>query len=188
MPIIAINNKDWERAKVFSLFHEVAHLLRRSSSLCLIDFNERSDNEEKICDKIAAETLLPEKTFKSLSSTIKKEFGDWNDNCLLKIADLYAVSTAVVLRRLYELGTISKSYYITRYSQLADEFEKNKNYNKENIIVKYHYRFLNKQGYLFPRTILTAYANGIITYGEMCRSLNVNSMHIGNIEQAVMYR
>ena len=36
-PIIAINNKDFERAKVFSLFHEVAHLVRRSSSLCLID-------------------------------------------------------------------------------------------------------------------------------------------------------
>ena len=29
-PIIAINNKDFERAKVFSLFHEVAHLVRRS--------------------------------------------------------------------------------------------------------------------------------------------------------------
>lgn len=39
-PIIAINNKDFERAKVFSLFHEVAHLVRRSSSLC---FTSSSD-------------------------------------------------------------------------------------------------------------------------------------------------
>ena len=56
-PIIAINNRDFERAKVFSLFHELAHLVRRSSSLCKIDFDERNDEEEKICDRIAAATL-----------------------------------------------------------------------------------------------------------------------------------
>ena len=38
-PIIAVNNKDYERAKVFSLFHELAHIVRRSSSLCMIDSN-----------------------------------------------------------------------------------------------------------------------------------------------------
>jgi Zn-dependent peptidase ImmA (M78 family) len=72
MPIIAVNGSDWEKAKVFTLFHEMAHLLRRSSSICLIDFNELNDDEEKICDKIAAETLLPESAFRQIVSEMGK--------------------------------------------------------------------------------------------------------------------
>ena len=42
VPIIGINGKDYERAKVFSLFHELAHIIRRTSSLCMIDFDTHS--------------------------------------------------------------------------------------------------------------------------------------------------
>jgi Zn-dependent peptidase ImmA (M78 family) len=59
-PIIGINNKDYDKSKVFSLFHELAHIFRRSSSLCTIDLDEHSDQEETICDRIAAEALMPE--------------------------------------------------------------------------------------------------------------------------------
>ena len=41
VPIIAINNKDYDRSKVFSLFHELAHIFRRSSSLCTIELQQR---------------------------------------------------------------------------------------------------------------------------------------------------
>ena len=114
-PIIAINNKDFERAKVFSLFHEVAHLVRRSSSLCLIDFDERNDEEEKICDRIAAEVLMPEESFRYVSSNALNLYGEWSDLCLISIADKYAVSTFSVVRRLRELDIINRSDYYSIY-------------------------------------------------------------------------
>ena len=69
-PTVAINNKDFERAKVFSLFHEIAHLFRRSSSLCMIDFDDRNDDEEKLCDCIAASILLPANAFQTVVKQI----------------------------------------------------------------------------------------------------------------------
>ena len=58
----------------------------------------------------------------------------------------------------------------------------------KNIPVHYYVKYLNQQGFLFPRAILNAHANGKLSYGEMCRTLNVNSKHIGDIERAVMFR
>jgi len=188
LPIIAVNNRDWERAKVFTLFHEMAHLLRRSSSLCLINFDEHDDDEEKICDRIAAEALLPEESFRTVSAKIQGDDDGWDDLCLMKIADRYAVSTVVVLRRLYDLKIIDRAYYQKRYSALSAGFEANRYKQKGTVPVDYHYRFLNKQGYLFPRILLSAYSNGNISYGEMCKSLNVNTSHISSIEQVVMFK
>ena len=187
MPIIAINNSDWERAKVFTLFHEMAHLLRRSSSLCLIDFYEHNDDEEKICDKIATETLLPEVSFKEIVSDMNNGDIDWDNQSLFDIADKYAISTVVVLRRLYELKFISFDYYISRYKEMEAEVAEQLK-NKKSFHVDYHYKYLNKQGYLFPKIMLLEFANGNISYGEICRLLNVNTMHVRNIEQVVMYR
>lgn len=192
-PIVAINNKDFERAKVFSMFHELAHLVRRSSSLCKIDFDERNDDEEKICDRIAAATLLPETGFREVATKFYASHGEWSSMCLQDIGDKFGVSSVVVLRRLYELGCIRKSVYYQVYKSLNDEFEANRIFIEmsrkgKNIPVHYYVKYLNQQGYLFPRAILNAHASGKLTYGEMCRTLNVNSKHIGDIERAVMFR
>ena len=191
-PLIAINNKDFERAKVFSLFHELAHLARRSSSLCKIDFDERNDDEEKICDAIAASILLPKSSFLDTVKKIYPKYNEWSSICLQDIGDKFGVSSVVVLRRLFELKKIHKPLYLRVYKQLNDEFEANrelieKRRKGQNIPVHYYTKYLNQQGYLFPRAILYAHANGKLTYGEMCKTLNVSSKHIGDIERAVMF-
>lgn len=192
-PLVAINNKDFERAKVFSMFHELAHLVRRSSSLCTIDFDERNDDEEKICDRIAAATLLPDASFREEATKVYASHGEWSSLCLQNIGDKFGVSSVVVLRRLFELGYICKSVYYEVYKALNDEFEANRIFIEmsrkgKNIPVHYYVKYLNQQGFLFPRAILNAHANGKLSYGEMCRTLNVNSKHIGAIERAVMFR
>lgn len=191
-PIIAINSKDFERAKVFSLFHEVAHLLRRSSSLCLIDFDERNDEEEKICDRIAAEVLMPEDSFRRIASNAFDVYGEWSDLCLVAIADKYAVSTFTVVRRLYELGIITKPAYFSIYQRISDEFKEEqelilKSKEEKDFKLKYYVTYLSKEGYLFPKKVLSAYSRGDISYGEMCNTLNVKGKHISNIERAVMF-
>ena len=191
-PIIAINNKDFERAKVFSLFHEVAHLVRRSSSLCLIDFDERNDEEEKICDRIAAEVLMPEESFRYVSSNALNLYGDWSDLCLISIADKYAVSTFSVVRRLRELDIINGSDYYSIYKRISDSFKEEQdsiiqNKKDREFKVKYYITYLSKEGYLFPKKVLSAYSRGDISYGEMCSTLSIKGKHISNIERAVMF-
>lgn len=191
-PIIAVNNKDYERAKTFSLMHELAHLIRRSSSLCLIDFNERNDDEEKMCDKIAAEILMPTGAFKSVIDSFYKIYACWSDECLNRIADKFGVSVFSVIRRLYDVGVINKTQYLTIYKEFSERFEEKQAeidaYNEgKNLVIPYYTRYLNKEGYLFTKTIMTSYSKGIISYGEMCHTLNVGSCHIDKMERAVMF-
>ena len=189
-PIIAVNNKDYERAKVFSLFHELAHIVRRSSSLCMIDFDDRNDDEEKLCDRIAAEILMPETSFRTEAKSIRDEYYEWSTPCLQAIGDRFAVSSAAVVRRLFELKIISYSEYQKIYQKMSEEFEAKKMAEEiednNSPVIKYHIRYLSKEGYLFPRIIVSAYYRGDMSYGELCRALNMKSKHIDSIERAVM--
>ena len=190
-PIIAVNSKDYERAKAFSLMHELAHLVRRSSSLCLIDFDERNDDEEKLCDRIAAEIMMPSKAFDRVANEKILKYKEWSKECLVAIADKFAVSTASVVRRLYELNRISSEEYQCLYKRLINEFYDKKEFidakkDEGGLHIPYYSVYLNKEGYLFTKAIMTSYSKGDISYGEMCRTLNIGRKHIDKLERAVM--
>lgn len=190
-PAIAVNNKDYDRSKTFSLIHELAHLVRRSSSLCLIDFDERNDSEEKTCDAIAAEVLMPRNSFLLVVEDAAKQHHEYSEEFLNYIADRFGVSIFSVIRRLYETKTINKKAYISIYNEFSRQFEEKQaeidfaNENKE-FRIPFYKRYLNKEGYLYTRTILTSYSKGYMSYGELCSTLGVKSVHINNMERAVM--
>ena len=192
-PIVGINNKDYDRSKVFSLFHELAHIFRRSSSLCTIDIDEYNNHEEYICDRIAAEVLMPTATFKHLANEYIVRNGAINSECISSIAGRFGVSTLSTLRRLHEVKIINKSEFFELFDQISAEYNATLAYLEssrkgKNIPVHYHVKYLNQNGFLLPRVLLTAHGNGIITHGELCRALGIKSKHIASIEQAVLYK
>lgn len=190
-PIIAINNKDYDRAKTFSLFHEAAHLFRRSSSLCLIDDDERNDEEEKTCDRIAAEVLMEREEFKRIANNIFSKEKEWNNSSLIKLADRFGVSTVAAFRRLHDLSIISDKQYYDLYKDIKAEFEKNIKRIEaaragKDIPFFFHVRYVNSHGHLLPRMIITAQNAGKITMGEACKLMNIKSKYYGDISRAVM--
>lgn len=192
-PIIAINNKDYDRSKVFSLFHELAHIFRRSSSLCTIDMEEHSDQEEAICDSIAAAALMPEEEFKRIAEECIARIGVVNSICIDRIAGRFGVSTISALRRMFETKVVNRRTFFELLEVITDEYNANIAHIEaarkgKNVPVFYHVKYLNQNGFLLPRTVLMAHASGKITHGEMCKALGVNSKHIGSIEQAVMFK
>lgn len=186
LPIIAVNKNDSDRAKVFTLFHEMAHLVRRTSNLCLIDFNEREDEEEKICNNLAANILIPEIT---LDSIIKgKDLSD--DRIITNLSDRYAVSKFVIIKRLYDLNKIDFVLYKSKYEKYLDIFNEIKEIRKkqgQKIIVTQDKKLISSSGKLYPKIILDAYYEGKISFGEVCNTLNINSRYIDNIERMVMF-
>jgi Zn-dependent peptidase ImmA (M78 family)/transcriptional regulator with XRE-family HTH domain len=62
-PVIAINTAWLPEARVFTLFHELAHLATRTNSACAQGDAPRSSNagdrHERWCDRVAAAILLP---------------------------------------------------------------------------------------------------------------------------------
>ena len=190
-PILAINNKDYERAKTFSLFHEVAHLIRRSSSLCLIDDDVRNDSEEKICDRIAAEVLMERGEFRTVAHNVLSKYGEWNHISLTYLADRFGVSMIAAFRRLHDLSLISDVQYYEMYRSISATFEENIRAIEaaregKNIPFYFHVSYVNSHGHLMPRMIVMAQSLGKITIGEACKIMNIKSKYYGDIARAVM--
>ena len=86
---------------------------------------------------------------------------------------------------------IDDEVYSSMYDEYSRKFEENQaeidinNENRENHI-PYHFRFLNKEGYLYTRTIMNSYSKGYISLGELCNTLGIKRSHIDNMERAVM--
>lgn len=186
LPIIAVNKNDSDRAKVFTLFHEIAHLVRRTSNLCLIDFNEREDEEEKICNSLAANILIPEIALDSIING--KDLSD--DRVITNLSDRYAVSKFVIIKRLYDLNKIDFVLYKSKYKKYLDIFNEIKEIKKkqgQKIIVTQDKKLISSSGKLYPKIILDAYYEGKISFGEVCNTLNINSHYIDSIERMVMF-
>lgn len=56
IPIILLNGKDTTNGRIFSLFHELTHLLLGESAICE---NNESSQEEIFCNAVAGEFLVP---------------------------------------------------------------------------------------------------------------------------------
>src|SRR5262249_9997378 len=60
LPVVVLNGADELAGRIFTLIHELAHLLTRSGGVCTVWDNSR---EESGCNRFAAELLMPADAF-----------------------------------------------------------------------------------------------------------------------------
>ena len=121
-PLIFINNNDTNNGKLFSLFHEVAHIWIGNDDV----FNDHylsSDisDIEIFCNKVAAEIIVPAEIF-------KKKWYECNDDINSKIqwlSSFFKCSDLVIARRALDFGFIDAKTY-SKIQQEVDQVFKNK--------------------------------------------------------------
>lgn len=112
-PVVFINNNDAISAKIFTLIHEVVHILiGESASFDLRNLQSANNAIEQFCDKCTAEFLVPEEEIKDI---YKKETD------LERLARYFKVSQIVILRRLLDTSIITQQEF---YARLKDLYEK----------------------------------------------------------------
>jgi Zn-dependent peptidase ImmA (M78 family) len=119
-PIMFINNADYKSAQVFTIVHELAHIWTGYSAG--FDFRKllpADDPIELLCDKVAAEFLVPEKTFNEV----------WETHPDFKYVSRYfKVSEIVIARRALDTGKINKKAFFAFYEQYSNrEFARKEN-------------------------------------------------------------
>jgi Zn-dependent peptidase ImmA (M78 family) len=117
-PLAAVNTYFRGTARVFSMLHEYAHLLTRSSSACLEQARghrlaRTSDATERWCEEFAAALLLPEGAVKRLlRAELSWEGGRVTDlNDARATANRFKVSLRAMVIRLIEMDAADWDLY-----------------------------------------------------------------------------
>ncbi|MBI4653612.1 MAG: ImmA/IrrE family metallo-endopeptidase [Nitrospirae bacterium] len=123
VPVVILKRSDEPSAKIFTLFHEFAHLLLREGGICDLKEDE-TQNIERFCNRFAGAFLAPKD--KLLNHPIVKaneKLKEWPDHILKDIAQDFKVSPEVILRRLLILGLTTKEYYHSKHEEWKSKYK-----------------------------------------------------------------
>jgi Zn-dependent peptidase ImmA (M78 family) len=116
-PLVFVNGADSKAAQMFTLAHEVAHIWLGSSAAFDLRELQPADNEtEQMCNRIAAEFLVPAEELQAFWPSISRE-----SNRFQAGAHRFKVSEIVVARRLLDLELISKNEFLVFYRNYMDQ-------------------------------------------------------------------
>jgi Zn-dependent peptidase ImmA (M78 family) len=111
-PIIYVNNSQTETRQIFTLFHELAHLLSHTSGIDPLDdeyverLPARAEHIEVLCNRFAAQFLLPEEVFESAFAGRPA-----TERTAEILADRFHVSREFIFRRFLDRRLISQGDY-----------------------------------------------------------------------------
>jgi Zn-dependent peptidase ImmA (M78 family) len=122
-PIIFINDEDAKAAQIFTLVHELAHIWTGQSGISDPDIKRRppelQNAVERICNRVAAETLVPEKDL----------LMRWNDSIPLmqnieRLTAHYRVSSLVLLIQAHDVGKIQDGEFSVAFDSELQRFRR----------------------------------------------------------------
>lgn len=113
VPMIVVNRNEAPAAQIFTLLHELAHILLRSDAMCLKqESSTLLGTVEAWCNKVAAAVLVPDDDLRTLlavggQATAK----EWQPEDLHRLASRLKVSRHVIAIKLEALGLAPSGYY-----------------------------------------------------------------------------
>lgn len=116
-PAIMVNNSTTKTRQIFSLLHELAHILFSRSGISTFD-EKRIEGlppqdlaVERFCNAIAAEILVPLADFKTQTARWTIDPANAPDDFFSNLAKRYHVSRTVLLRRFLDEKRVSATLY-----------------------------------------------------------------------------
>ncbi|MGA1826093.1 MAG: ImmA/IrrE family metallo-endopeptidase [bacterium] len=182
-PIIYINNSKPKTRQIFSIFHELAHLLLGTGGVDtrIQDYINllRGDDKkiEVLCNQFAGEFLVPDLDFSRRIANTKIDDSTIND-----LADQYKVSREVILRKFYNKSLIDQNYYSIKIQQWSDEGKKGLSGSGGNY-------YATKCAYLgksYLELAFRRYYQNRISIDELADYLEVKVNNISGIESILL--
>jgi Zn-dependent peptidase ImmA (M78 family)/transcriptional regulator with XRE-family HTH domain len=179
-PIIYLNNSTPFTRQVFSLFHELAHILLDANGITFRDtsFVETlsgvARDIEIFCNAFAAEFLIPNEDF---TRFIRYDFT--NDAVVDDIAGRYSVSREAVLRRALDRGLVSRRHYEQKAKAWTAEAEAGRRGNGGNY-------YSTQSAYLGQKFLTLAfqrYYQGRCSRQQLADYLNVKAKNLHGLER-----
>jgi len=181
-PIIYVNNSHAKIRQIFTLFHELAHVLFKTGGIDLRhnDYVRKMTGDNKrievFCNKFAGEFLVPTEDVRPLlrNCTI-------DDNLLTRLARKYSVSREVILRKCLDLNHITNAFYKAKVNEWKEETRAKSGSGGDS--------YYNKRAYLGAHYIETAfgkYYQGAISKTQLADYLGMREAHVSIFEGYVL--
>jgi Zn-dependent peptidase ImmA (M78 family) len=181
-PLIYVNNSTAKARQIFTLAHELGHLLVGTSGVTKRD--DRYVNKlkgeprqiEVFCNRFAAESLLP-------LAEVKRVAAGNDDAEVSRISAAYKVSRPVVLTRMLELGMITQDYYEKKTHEWKADYE-----SKQDEVGGGNYYATQGTyfGERFLRLAFGKYYEGAISREQLAEYLNVPVRNLEGFEHAAL--
>ena len=122
VPFLFVNAADAKAAQMFTIIHELAHIwIGKTAGFDNKQMLPANDPIEILCDKVAAEFLVPERYF------IQK----WSETRdFRRLSESFKVSPIVIARRAFDLNLIDKKIFFNFYNAYIQKLKGKEELNK----------------------------------------------------------
>jgi Zn-dependent peptidase ImmA (M78 family) len=189
LPTVVVNIKDAPRGRIFTMLHELTHILLHQGGLCdLEEEGLRPPEEQRVeifCNRVAGETLVPTQWLLNEPLVQQKaEHAAWSNEELNQLASRYRVSWEVILRRLLMLGRTTLELYREKREEFHREWQEQTRQQKSGFAPP-HRIAISTAGPHFVRLVLNSYYQERITASDLAEYLGVRLKHLERIEREV---
>lgn len=189
-PVIYLNNSTAKTRQIFTLFHELAHILLGANGITKqddryikhLDYDLRMT--EVFCNKFAGEFLVPASEFNQEVSHVTLSTTDAIENFSEKLSKRYKVSREVILRKLLDRQKITQSTYNELSKKWIEEYEHHKLQKKQTKKSGGNQNATEAiyLGTKFLHLAFTHYYQGKSSLEELAGYLGVKALRIPEIE------
>ena len=183
-PVIFLNNSTPATRQIFTLWHEVAHILLSTSGVTKDNdsFIELLVGESKAIEvqanAFAGEFLVPSEDFDNFIHS-----GPYSDEYFSSLADRYHVSREVVLRKHSDRGLITQQFYEDKASEWNEQYASSVSSSTGG---NYYHTQVSYLGQRFLELVFSRYYQGRIDLSQLADYVNVKARNVPALEQAFM--
>ena len=192
-PVIYLNNSRPTVRQIFSLFHELAHLLLGENGITRSDiFHGRifrggtTQEIEGFCDQFAAAFLVPSDDLKT-----RLNFSVYDDEAIEELANYYKVSRPVILLKLIDQGIFTPENYWQKIDQWTEEYESHLEKRAGGTTSSsgsYYNTRAVYLGYRFMELAFGKHRQGHCSIEQLAEHLNVKVKHLPELEDRLSKR
>jgi Zn-dependent peptidase ImmA (M78 family)/transcriptional regulator with XRE-family HTH domain len=182
-PIIYLNNSTTKTRQIFSLLHELVHLVLRMNSITAVDESYISHlamperRIEQFCNAVAAEVLMPSSDFES---QVPAQY-PIDDSMIGRLAIWYKVSREAVLRRTLDMGIVSQSYYQAKVKEWIAEIGE-----PQTPGGNYYATQATYLGERYLRLVFGQFYQGKLTREQVADYFGVKAKSVGGLEEIML--
>jgi Zn-dependent peptidase ImmA (M78 family)/DNA-binding XRE family transcriptional regulator len=185
-PIIYLNNSSTQTRQIFSLFHELAHILLRENGVTKSDITYvksltgQYKTIETFCNAFAAEFLVPSGDFSRF-----QQFDFHNDSEVGELAYIYKVSREVILRKALDIQLVDQNHYELKAREWASQANQK---SKASGGGDYYRTQASYLGAKFINLAFEQYYQRHITREQLADYLNVKAKNLEHLDPLNVFR